>query len=240
MFQRRIIGLVSYYIGATPDLYAEKTVIYKNIPMNKYFEEIYNFYENIEKQKEKLLRKFSRGKSLALYMSTYQSYTRQASNFVFPLINSKINGETRPRPGKFRISEKESVIIDEGKDEKKIAKIKENKAALEYIEAIKFFINGLNNYFMEIFRNDKTKGLTIQQDVNTYLNKYQGKFSDFFNKESKKSKLFEELYKCSPKMITIIFSILKSKGPTVVYSNYVDMEGLQIFRIYLSFLVFQI
>ena len=40
-------------------------------------------------------------------------------------------------------------------------------------------------------------------------------------------------------MITIIFNIFKSKGPVVVYSNYVDMEGLQIFRVYLSFFGFK-
>ena len=28
MFQRRIMGLVSYYIGATPDYYASKTINY--------------------------------------------------------------------------------------------------------------------------------------------------------------------------------------------------------------------
>ena len=35
---------------------------------------------------------------------TYAVYTRQASNFVFPPIDEKVNGEDRPRPGKFKIS----------------------------------------------------------------------------------------------------------------------------------------
>jgi hypothetical protein len=51
--------------------------------------------------------------------STYSSYTRQSCNFVFPNINSKLDGEQRPRPGKFRITEQEAVIIDEGKDEER-------------------------------------------------------------------------------------------------------------------------
>lgn len=44
------------------------------------------------------------------------------------------------------------------------------------------------------------------------------------------------LYMCSPKFVTCIFNIFKSKGPVLVYSNYVAMEGLQIFKIYLDFL----
>ena len=40
---------------------------------------------------------------------------------------------------------------------------------------------------------------------------------------------------CSPKYIRIIFNIEKTKGTILLYSNYVAMEGLQIFKIYLSF-----
>jgi hypothetical protein len=40
MFQRIILGLVSYYIGATPDKYAKKIIHYINIPMEEYQEEI--------------------------------------------------------------------------------------------------------------------------------------------------------------------------------------------------------
>ena len=41
MFQRRILGLVSYYGGATRDYFAEKRVIYKDLVMDKYQQEIY-------------------------------------------------------------------------------------------------------------------------------------------------------------------------------------------------------
>ena len=51
----------------------------------------------------------------------------------------------------------------------------------------------------------------------------------------KKSKLLNILYRCSPKMTNIVFNILKSPGSTMVYSNYVEMEGLAIFKIYLQF-----
>ena len=44
MFQRRILGLVSYYIGATPDKFATKTIHYIKIPMENYQEEIYTYF----------------------------------------------------------------------------------------------------------------------------------------------------------------------------------------------------
>ena len=40
------------------------------------------------------------------------------------------------------------------------------------------------------------------------------------------------MYECSPKMINIGFRSIKSKGPVLVYSNYVLMEGLEIFNIF--------
>lgn len=46
------------------------------------------------------------------------------------------------------------------------------------------------------------------------------------------------MYVSSPKMLNIIFNIMKSKGPTIVYSNYVLMEGLEIFKIYLKYFGF--
>ncbi len=75
LFQRRIMGLVSYYIGATPDFYASKTMHYVDVPMSKYQNDIYTYYEEIE-AKIALKAKY-RGKKSQLY----RSYTRQACNF---------------------------------------------------------------------------------------------------------------------------------------------------------------
>ena len=44
--------------------------------------------------------------------------------------------------------------------------------------------------------------------------------------------LFDSMYQCSPKMINIGFRSIKSRGPVLVYSNYVLMEGLEVFKIY--------
>lgn len=235
LFQRRIMGLTSYYIGATPDKYASKTIHYKSIVMDKYHQEVYEHFEEIEKEREKIRRRMARGK-VGDDMSTFASYTRQACNFVFPYINKKVNGEERPRPGKFRIKDDDAVVVDEGKDvNKRTVLYKSKKAVQEYVKAIKMYINELINYFKDIHRHDKASKHTITDDIYNFFNKYQGSFTELYAKSKKKSKLLTAFYNTGPKIVHIIFNILKSPGSVLVYSNYVEMEGLQIFKIFLQF-----
>lgn len=234
-FQRRIMGLVSYYIGATPDKFAKKTVHYKNLIMTDYHQEVYDHFEEIEEKKEKMLQKFNKGK-VGNDMSTYASYTRQACNFVFPNINGEVNGEKRPRPGQFRIKDKEAVVIDEGKNKDKIVQFKRSKEeVLEYVKATRKYVNELINFFKNIHRNDKELKHTLMDDIKNYFEKYKKDFTKLMDENNKRSKLLNMLYRCSPKMTLIIFNILKSPGSTMVYSNYVEMEGLMIFKVYLQF-----
>ena len=237
MFQRRIMGLVSYYIGSTPDLYAEKISHFKDIVMSKYFEEVYNYYENIEEQREKQQRKFSRGK-VGNQQSTYSAYTRQACNFVFPHITDKINGETRPRPGDFKISDKEALVINEGKSEKKQEALQNKDTTNAYLSAINIFMKDLRKYWNNINEKDVKKKRTLLDDIKIYIQQYKGKFEDFLKEEKTKSGLFDSMYECSPKMINIGFRSIKSKGPVLVYSNYVLMEGLDILKLYLEYMGF--
>ena len=239
MFQRRILGLVSYYIGATPDKFAQKTVHYINLPMGKYQEEVYGYFEQIEEEKEKIRLRMSRGKVGGDSMSTYASYTRQACNFVFPTISEKINGEKRPRPGAFRIKETDAVVIEEGKNKDKKNELVKSKAeVLEYLKAIRSYINGFIDFMKDILRKDKEVGYTLNDDIKTFHTKYDGSFTNFFQLEKKKSKLFDTMYMCSPKFVRIIFNILKTKGTVMIYSNYVEMEGLHMLKVYLGFFGF--
>ena len=240
-FQRRIMGLTSYYIGATPDKFAKKTTHYKNLEMTDYHTEVYNHFEEIEKKKEEQQRKFSRGGStVGNDMSTYASYTRQACNFVFPFINDNVNGELRPRPGMFRIKDNEAIVIDEGKDKKKIDNFKKSKEEImEYKKATVKYVNELINYFKNLHRNDKQKGHTLNDDVKRYFKEFGKSYSRLMSdKNTKRSSLLNIMHRCSPKMTNIVFNILKSPGSTMVYSNYVEMEGLQIFKVYLQFFGF--
>ncbi len=239
-FQRRIMGLVSYYIGATPDKFARQTTHYKNVLMEKHHQDVYEYFEKIEEEKEKIRRRMSRGKVGGDDMSTFASYTRQACNFVFPDINNKVNGEKRPRPGQFKLSEKEGVTLDEGKEKDKITNMKRSKEEVNmYMKARVEFINELINYFKNIHRRDKENKHTINNDVKSFFDNFNGSFTKFYEDVNvKKSDLFRAMYKSSPKMLHIIFNTLKSPGSSLIYSNYVDMEGLQILKIYLSFFGF--
>jgi hypothetical protein len=230
MFQRRIMGLVSYYYGSTPDLYATKTIQYIDVPMSEYQSEIYAYYEEIEEIMARKKRK-SKGGS-----STYKSYTRQASNFVFPPLNQDVTGETRPRPSKFRISEKEAEAIEEGKQTLKMEKGSDTYLNVQkYLKTLDMFLNSFDDHLNAKQQEDEKSGRTIMQDYKIFVETYKGNFNDFVEKEEITSKLFEAMYKSSAKMVNIIFNLLGSPGPVLVYSNYVLMEGLQIFKIYLKY-----
>lgn len=230
MFQRRIMGLVSYYIGATPDLYATKTVHYVDVKMSDYQDDIYSYFEEIE---TKLALK-GKGKGGS---QTYKSYTRQACNFVFPPVSQQVNGENRPRPGKFRLTEREATKLSEegaikSEDKGKLVHVS------EYLNAIKLYITSFDDYLRQKDDDDKQKKHSIIKDVTVFLEKYDGDFDKFNESSEKKSELFKAMYMASPKMLHMIFNIMKSLGPVIVYSNYVLMEGLELFKIYLKYFGF--
>lgn len=228
MFQRRIIGLVSYYKGSTSDLYARKDVFQKNLVMAEHQLSVYKYNEEIER---KLEANKKPGKNTS--QSVYKSYTRQASNFVFPVMGSDMSGENRPRPGKFRLSEKDAARLMEGKTEDEIDKEVADRQKL-YLQTMDRYINSFDNYLGKIAEEDKKQGLSLDADLDVFKTEYSYKFTEFWNNYKKKSNLLVEMYECSCKMTAIMFYCLRSKGPILVYSNYVKMEGLQMFKIYMK------
>jgi superfamily II DNA or RNA helicase len=226
MFQRRILGLVSYYIGSTPDYFASKKVYFVDVMMSKYHTDVYDYFEEIERKLN-----IQKNKNLSKLKSSYNSYTRQACNFVFPQISNEITGETRPRPSKFKINDDVINNITKGKiEEKKISEEKINSFK-RYMNTVHLFLSHLEKYFDKI-PND------LNRDIDMFINKYNSNFKKFVNSKHAKSKLFNELSKCSSKMINIIFNMLISKGPLIIYSNYVHVEGFQIFKLYLKYFGF--
>jgi superfamily II DNA or RNA helicase len=232
LFQRRILGLVSYYIGATPDYYATKTINYVDVVMSKYQDEIYSYFEALEEEMER------RNRSKKQSSTTYSAYTRQACNFVFPLMAQGMSGETRPRPRLFKVTEKSALGVQEGrkvdkeKDEKKYYNIQ------NYLEATDKFMTHFDDWLADKQSDDEKSGHTIDKDIKTIQEKYDGVLQDFIDKETKMSSLFVEMHKCSAKILTCILTILKSPGPVLFYSNYVLMEGIQIFKAYLKYFGF--
>ena len=229
MYQRRIMGLVSYYYGSTTDLFAEKNMLIKKLPMDKYQQEVYEHYEYIEEQLEKKSMKKQGGTKV------YKSYTRQASNFVFPIINQQITGDNRPRPSKFKLSDEEAAKIIEGKVISKNENLnKYNTDIILYVETIKKFVFSFKSYIRQIYDQDIKDGNTIEDDIKVFKTEYKFKFKEFWENYKNKSTTLKTLYACSCKMVAILFYMMRSKGPVLIYSNYVKMEGLEILKIYLE------
>lgn len=234
LFQRRIMGLVSYYIGSTPDVYARKITENIDVPMSTYHEDLYKFYE--EKEDEQGAKARFKGAG----SQTYRSYTRQACNFVFPNISQRINGENRPRPGKFRISQREASKLEEGRENLKSEKGGEQLLNIsQYKDAMDTYVKSFDQYLFKLNADDQAHNHTIMKDVEIFKEKYgAGSIEKFHNEVEKKSTLYNIMYQCSSKMTNICFNIVASPGPTIVYSNYVHMEGIEILEIYLKYFGF--
>jgi SNF2 family DNA or RNA helicase len=242
MFQRRILGLVSYYIGSDPNLFASKEIKVKSIPMDPYQLQVYEHFEYIEEQLE---RARANNKSGA---TVYRSYTRQSSNFVFPVMGGNYTGENRPRPAKFKLTEKEAEEIISGRLDTLTEPAKTNKKELDidairknasmYLQAVDGFIKTFIEHLDGLASEDKKEGQTLADDIEVFKSKYKYKFAEFWKGHKSKSKLLETLYASSCKMVAVIFYSMRSKGPILVFSNFVKMEGLEIFKIYLSYFGF--
>lgn len=245
LFQRRIMGLVSYYIGSTPDLFAKQELENVNLEMSDQQYIVYRVFEELENKIQTKARRF--GKSSQLY----RTYTRQACNFVFPYINSKINGETRPRPNAFRISEKLAqdllkgaiTLADKfGTESDKEINSEDTEYLHKYMKELEYFVSETEKYFMKINESDLEIGHTLRMDVDEFISgfdsKYDGSFKKFYENPEKKSKLFTALYDSSPKMLAIVFLVAVSPGKAMIYTNYVIMEGIDMLKVYFRLIGF--
>jgi hypothetical protein len=227
MFQRRIMGLVSYYIGATPDLYATQSTHYVDVKMSQYQTELYEYYEEIE---AKMAKKASFKKSAQ--SETYATYVRQASNFVFPPIDQVVTGETRPRPSKFKIGEKEMEMLMKTKDIELIKKTLSSQS-VGYFKMLDKFRDTFDEYLERIYKKELVSKVNILSDVENFKN-YET-WEEYWENEKSKSELIQKMYECSAKYLNIIFYVSKSHGPVLIYSNYLLMEGLDLLKVYLKY-----
>lgn len=237
MFQRRILGLTSYYKGDDEKLFAKKTIHHVNNVMSELHQDIYNSNEYMERKLSQQRRQSNASSG------DYMMSTRQACNFVFPYINEKINGNTRPNVSKIKqqmLQDEPLVSTTNPTDNDKETNKEINKELASRVkEAYTMFITALVNHWKKMHATDSATKHTIQDDINLYLQKYKGQFKDFMaDKKNKKSSLLLQMFDCSPKMTNIVFNILHSPGPTVVYSSFVQMEGIAVFKIYLKFVGF--
>ncbi len=229
MFQRRIMGLVSYYIGATPDLYASQTTHFVDVTMSKYQTEIYEYFEEIENkmaQKKKQMNKSS---------ETYRTYTRQSSNFVFPPIDQTVTGEGRPRPSKFKIGERELELLLKTKDTEKIKETLTSQSQA-YFKMLDRYLDTLDKYFESFYEKEKGSKSSIEVDMENFK-KYET-YEEWVKEEKNKSELIKQMMICSNKFTNCIFNVVKSPGPVLIYSNYVLMEGIDVLKVYLKYFGF--
>jgi superfamily II DNA or RNA helicase len=229
MFERRILGLVSYYIGATPDLYARQELKYVNLPMSDHQYQVYRVFEKMESEIQKRARRYGKQSQL------YRTYTRQACNFVFPNVSIHVNGELRPRPGKFRLSDKMIDSLEKGKNVD-VKDETEREVLNKYFKALENFITETEKYFQKIHKEDVKNGRTIFDDLDDFKAGFETvfgkKFLKYYESDSPKSELLIQLYDSSPKMTAIAFMTYVSPGKVMVYTNYVVMEGIDMMKVY--------
>ena len=125
-----------------------------------------------------------------------------------------------------------SSASDSKEDKKKKEKgLMLRKSALKgYIDLQKKFIKTLRSYFTEL---NKLKP-NLNDDLNTFAELNEKEQFEYLNSPSKhiKSKVGLKMYECSPKMFQILFRVHTAKGPTLIYSQRVKMEGIEIMSIY--------
>lgn len=233
MFQRRIMGLVSYYSGSSKIYFAEKKYHNVEVFMDDLHLKVYEHFEYIEEQIEKKNRQNQRGSEKI--SSTYRSFTRSSANFGFPVMTGTLTGENRPRPSNFKVSEKDSQRIIEGKKNKLSDEKSDKDNYVDYQDMMNLYVKTFDKYLHDIREKDTQKKNTINDDVDIFKNKYKNNFKDFWKGHTKKSNLLTALYASSCKMVNMIMNSLSSKGPVLMFSNYVRMEGLEILKIYLKY-----
>lgn len=227
-FQRRILGLVSYYTF-DPRQFAKEIIHEENIKMSEHQQIIYDYFNKIENTINKS----------GVKNTMYKSLTRQSSNFTFPSTHG-IDGIKRPRPSDFNLSIKEDEKILKGKEKNK----ENNNKKQLYKSELNKFISATKKYFLDAQLSDKNKSVDIKGQLNKIVELSKTKninvvFKVLIIDNNECSELIKRLYECSPKYLNMIVNLLKSKGPAVVYTNYVLMEGVEMIKIYLELLGFK-
>lgn len=223
-FQRRILGLTSFYDNPDPSIFASKTIYNIDIELPKYQKIINKHFTEEERTSNKYNYE----------NENYMAFSRMSCNFAFPTKNG-ISGDKRPKLTDFNLTDNElNELINKG--EKNIDKNKFREVGFE--KAKKNYINAFKNYLDDLKDDDKNNN--IQNDIDYLLkniksiDKTNEVLKEYVLNNNKCSSLLKSLYDCSAKYCVICLSILQSPGPVIIYSNYVSMEGFEIMKIYLE------
>ena len=224
MFQRRIMGLVSYYKpGSIYGVYAKKITNHIDVEMSDFQTNKYNYWEDYENEIAK------KAKLNSYESNTYKEYIKRASNSVFPYISDDVNNESRPKASTFQISNRLLEKINDGNLEND--EITDNTKG--YFKMIEFYKKEAEKYFDNIYEKDKKTKNNIENDIKNFK-KYET-FEEYNKNEKDKSELIKTLTKYSCKYMAFIFYSFKSDGPIICYMNRIMLEGLTMLKIYLKY-----
>lgn len=228
LFKRRMIGLVSYYKGASQKYYptVEGENDFLEVPMSDYQYQEYQLIRQEEKKTEKtgqsrvLSTKATSSENLQKVSSIFRIYTREACNFVFP---SDI-----PRPYlSIKISRNGSGNGNNNMTKtalnKKNNSNKNNETDKDRITEASMV--GLSDSPSAI-KGQKQKA--YQQRIERALGDLASKAKTYLRPGP------DGLGRYSPKMDLMLANVKKSPGSVLVYSNFRNMEGVQIFGMVLE------
>ena len=205
LFKNRLLGLVSYYKANEKDYPTEIENEIVRVVMSQDQLDIYNRIRELEKKTEKGSTKSKKKKNSTKVQSLFRVYSRQACNFVFP------DEIIRPyRNPKFVINVKK--------------KNKNNNSGISDNE----FKKMLNSDYDDNFNNKQKISKEYKLRIDKALQKLEEK-ADIYLKPDKNG-----LDKYSPKMKIMLENINRSKGPVFVYSDFRNLEGVEIFSMVLK------
>lgn len=203
LFQRRIIGLTSYYRSAQeqlmPSFDKNKDIHIVEVDMSSYQLSIYEKERRPERKEEKgMMMKKGSEDIYDMTNSTYRVFSRAACNFVFP------EGMERPKPREGR------TTLEEPEEPEEVD--------LQDIETDEQLGDGPEDYKTRIRR-----AIDSLRDSDKMVIQYEG---DEISRET-------GLGKYSPKFATIITNLLDEEkaGCHLVYSQFRSVEGIELLTV---------
>ena len=204
LFQRRIVGLTSYYRSAQeqlmPTFDKNRDFHVVEIDMSQYQLSIYEKERKKERKEEKRLSMKKGDDIYETTNSTYRVFSRAACNFVFP------EGMERPKP-------REGTINVEAETET------ETEVPLDEIPTDDQLAEGSEDYKTRIARSIQTlrdsEYMLIQNEEDGEISRETG------------------LGKYSPKFATIITNLLDEEkvGCHLIYSQFRSVEGIELLTV---------
>jgi ribA/ribD-fused uncharacterized protein len=239
VLQKRIRGLVSYYRGIQGDVMPKviKDEIV-GVPLTGYSLKIYNKLRNQEIQIEMKKPKEQGTAGDAVWAevneiagmksaSNYRMSSRQACNFAFP------EGVSRPRPHNLEEADAETgtdrdVIIDADVEGRAAGKDEEDKEAGDDDET-------KAEALQEVGKKAEIAQLGTKEAKAAYIAALKSA-KDKLRSMGKTHLMLDgppenNLQKFSPKFAAMLKNINALNGSSLVYSNFLEMEGIGIFAI---------